>query len=86
MSCIYRFVQLVEGSWIVTDFTADNVVPAMSIRGHEYTGPCTRKQLRTELQGQPMFSGINGPMWGGEEIGGYVVRYESRDAYDRLSK
>lgn len=85
MSCIYRLVQLVDGSWIVNDFTSANLMIAMSVRGHEYIGPCTRKQLRPELQGQPMFSGVLGPMWGGEEIGGPVIRYESKDAYDRLS-
>ena len=85
MSCIYRFVQCVDGVWITNDFTEENVVCAMSVRGHEFTGPCTRKQLRSELQGQPMFSGVLGPMWGGEEIGGAVIRYESSEAYDKLS-
>ncbi len=82
---IYRLVQLVDGAWITTDFTDDNVIPAMSVRGFEYVGPCNRKQLRPELQGQPTFSGVLGPMWGGEEIGGPVVRYECQKAYDRLS-
>lgn len=82
---IYRLVSHVDGLWITEDFTEDNVIPAMSVRGYEFTGPCNRKQLRSELQGQPMFSGALGPMWGGEEVGETVIRYETREAYDRLS-
>jgi hypothetical protein len=82
---IYRLIQLVDGEWITNDFTEANVMAAMSVRGFEFTGPCKRKQLRPELQGQPMFAGVLGPMWGGEEIGGPVVRYEDQTAYDRLS-
>ena len=85
MKKIYRLVQYVDGVWLRHDFTDDNVIQAMSVRGYEFSGPCQRKSLREELQGAPTFSGVLGPMWGGDEIGGPVIRYESREAYDVLS-
>lgn len=82
---IYRLVSLVEGVWIKEDFIDANVIPAMSARGYEFTGICTRKQLRPELRYAPMFSGVCGPAWGGDEIGGPVIRYETTKAYAALS-
>lgn len=85
MGCKFRLVQLVDGEWITNDFTEDNVVPAMEIRGFTLTGMETRRGLRPELQGQPKFGGVLGPMWGGVENGEPVVRYECQSAYDKLS-
>lgn len=85
MQCTYRLVSQVDGRLIVDNFTPDNVIPAMSVRGFEHNGPCTRKSLRPELQGQPMFTGVCGPMWGGVENGVSVIRYETTAAYRTLS-
>lgn len=83
---IYRLVQLVEGTWGVADFTDENVIPAMEVRGFKFAGmQPPRGPLREELVGQPMFSRVIGPMWGGVENGAVVVRYEDQNAYDRLS-
>lgn len=81
----YRLVSLVDGTWITEDFTDANVIPAMEVRGYEFNGLCKRKQLRQELQGAPMFSGVCGPAWGGVERGGPVIRYETTKAYAQLS-
>jgi hypothetical protein len=47
-----------------------------------YNGPA-----RAELQGQPQFHGLLGPMWGGNdgEFGGPIIRYEDQSSYDVLS-
>lgn len=82
---IYRLVSIIEGKMIAEDFTDANVIPAMEVRGYEFTGLCKRKQLREELQGAPMFSGVCGPCWGGDEIRGPVIRYETTEAYAELS-
>lgn len=42
----------------------------------------THKRLRPELIGLPIFKGLLGPMYGGD---GYLARYETQAAYDRLS-
>lgn len=52
----------------------------MAIRDHVITGENRNKANRSELQGQPIFSGMCGPMWNGNG-----VRYESVEAYAILS-
>lgn len=81
----YRLVRIIEGQWLVEDFTEDQLVAAMEVRGMTYDKIETGRQLREELQGQPRFNGVAGPMWGGEEEGQPVIRYEDWKAYDRLS-
>lgn len=83
---IYRLVQQVEGRLIATDFNADNFIAAMSVRGFEFNGENRNRSNREELQGQPKFCGVCGPMWGGDEIGGAVIRYETVEAYRTLSQ
>lgn len=63
----------------------NNIVPALSVRGFEFDGFVKSKVLRAELQNQPKFTGLCGPMWGGMQDGQPVVRYETPEAYDILS-
>jgi hypothetical protein len=43
--------------------------------------------LRAELRGQPCFTGLCGPQWGGlNESGGPIVRYETWEAYKFYSR
>lgn len=65
----------------VVPHTAD-LIAWMAARGHIYTGDQKRRGLRPELLGQPMFSGLIGPMWGGEET---PLRYEDQAVYNELS-
>lgn len=83
---LYKLVQQVEGQMIVSTFDADNVIPAMEIRGFVLTGTNQNNRHRAELQGQPKFSGVNGPMWDGtrEDPEG-CIRYECPEAYRTLS-
>ncbi len=64
----------------ILNLTDENLVAALSIRGHELCGWNRNPRQRAELQGQPRFNGLCGPMWDGD-----AVRYESQAVYDRLS-
>jgi hypothetical protein len=56
-------------------------------RGFEYTGGEGGGQLRKELHGQPKFTGLCGPMWGGTADNGEpIIRYEDWDTYNILSR
>lgn len=63
----------------------NNIIPALEVRGFNFDGFENSKRLRAELQGQPKFTGLAGPMWGGMKDGQPVVRYETWKAYDILS-
>ena len=90
MTVKYRFVQRVEGQWIVTEVRRDNLAPWLEARGftvdgaldakHYRTGQARRTPLRAELDGQPIIRGLCGPAWDGD-----AVRYEDSDANDILS-
>lgn len=69
----YRLVGTVDGRLIAHDFTAEQLLPAFEVRGFEFTGYEFNPRLRPELRGQPVFSGLCGPMYGGEGI----IRYET---------
>lgn len=81
MTTKYRLIQEVEGQLIPSEFAGDNVYPAMEVRGFAHTGFNTNPRHRAELQGQPTFAGVCGPMWDGNG----VIRYETTAAYARLS-
>lgn len=48
-------------------------------------GTETGTHLRRELQGQPRLNALIGPMYGGQDGGKTVIRYETQEAYDRYS-
>ncbi len=77
----YRLVQQIEGQFIVSDFDELSVQAAMAVRGFIQDGVSTNTRLRVELQGQPKFAGLTGPMFGGDGI----VRYEDTAANRSLS-
>jgi hypothetical protein len=62
--------------------TADLIV-WMEARGFIWNGRAASKRLRPELQGQPTFEGLCGPMWGGEE---HPLRYEDWETNDQMSR
>lgn len=53
---------------------------AMEVRGYEFERVHRNPTTRKELQGQPVFAGLYGPMWDGD-----AVRYESHERYLDLS-
>ena len=66
-----RLIQMVDGLALVSNFTAENIIIAMEVRGYEFIGFNTNARQRAELQGAPKFRGVNGPMWDGDKL-----RYE----------
>lgn len=82
----YQLVQFVDGKFITSTFSEENIIPSLSVRGFEMLRLETRKSLRPELQGQPKFSRLIGPCWGGTaEDGSPIIRYEDNNAYQELS-
>jgi hypothetical protein len=77
-----RLIQLLEtGEWIKTEFAdAEQAIPAIEVRGFALRKLNNSPRQRTELQGQPVFQGLLGPMWDGD-----AIRYEDPRANDVLS-
>jgi hypothetical protein len=64
----------------------DHAVVAFAERGFVLAAYMDNPRVRTELQGQPKFEGLYGPMWGGwDDDGQAVIRYEDHGSYDFLS-
>lgn len=75
----YRLIQAVEGRMVATEVNGDNIYATMDIRGYEFAGLNNNHRQRIELQGQPIFKGVAGPMWDGD-----AVRYECAEAFARI--
>lgn len=54
--------------------------------GIESTEVYSNKNTRDELQGQPKFKEICGPMYNGKKNGSTIIRYETTDLYDSISR
>jgi hypothetical protein len=75
-------IQCIDGQLIVgMEVKIENLEVAMEARGYTVRGLCG-KPCREEMHGQPMFTKVIGPMYGGPGI----VRYEDEAAYEKLSK
>lgn len=82
----YQLVQMIEGEFTVTNFgPAVDFLAAMEVRGYSFVKLNTNPRQRQELQGQPIFGQLVGPMWGGMVEGAPCVRYEDSAACDALS-
>lgn len=77
MSNIYRLVAK-SG---VKDLTLEELKKNEEIDGKE-----DRTNLKKELQGQPKVRGFLGPMWDGTLDGKNVIRYETQEVYDIMSR
>jgi hypothetical protein len=78
-----EIVQTVDGVTIVTTVAIENLEAACAVRGWKVCGTKRSRniKIRPELEGAPMFSGLVGPMYGGEG----VVRYEDSATHARMS-
>ena len=74
----YRIVQNVDGEWITSEPT--DIIAWANVTGRTIVGYMNRPKVRAELQGQPMFSDLCGPMWDGD-----AIRYEDQRSNDILS-
>ena len=86
-SKLYQLVQSVDGTLISTIFTAEQLLPALEVRGFVAIG-ISPHRLRPELRGEPRFGNLYGPLWGGTcgETGLPIIRYEDASAYETLSE
>ena len=78
----YKLVQMVDGQMIASEFTDDNLIEAMEVRGFVQTEINWSSAHRVELRGKPIFKGLAGPMWDGPGS----IRYEDWDSYQVLSR
>jgi len=76
----YRLIQMMDGQMVRSEFTGANVYDAMEARGYKFLELNTCRSNRVELQLQPIFSGLCGPMWDED-----AIRYETKDVYDLMS-
>ena len=77
-----RLVRTVKDAGMVReDFgPAVDLIAAMEVRGYGFAGLNSNPRQRAELQGQPKFYGLCGPMWDGD-----AIRYEDAAANAALS-
>lgn len=78
----YRVVRRIDGELRARDYRMHRAdfVGEMEALGFEYTGDHKSKVTRPELQSQPQFAGLCGPMWDGN-----AIRYEDPEANAILS-
>jgi len=69
------------GGFAVDYCEIPRLVRIMAGEGYELNGYENNPRLRDELQGQPVFRGLIGPMYNGEGC----VRYENQAAYNAMS-
>lgn len=77
---IYQVVAKVEGQLRSASFTRQSLED-----WYEVIGTHCNHRTRKELQGQPVLKGYMGPMYNGMQDGSHVIRYESKEAFERLS-
>ena len=53
---------------------------------YQRIGTMSKKPLRAELHGQPILYGLLGAMYNGTKNGAHVIRYETQEVYDLLSR
>lgn len=89
----YEVVTMGPGGPVAAYFIgAAALTAAMVAHGFKYQGPTQSRRLRSELQGQPVFSGLCGPMWGGNapsdanDSADFTVRYEDSAANEVFSR
>jgi hypothetical protein len=85
MQVSYKIVQTISGTMIAT--CPSDIVAWAEASERRVVGLATSKRLRNELQGQPIISGLCGPMWDGYDAisGKPVIRYEDQASNDILS-
>jgi hypothetical protein len=58
----YRLIQSINRQ-LIMEFDADDFLAAMEVRGFQLVKLNANPRQRAELQGQPIFSTLCGPMW-----------------------
>ena len=77
-----RLVRTIEDRLVAQEFDEKFILNHMAQLGYEYAGRTKiGGHLRTELEDQPRFTGLCGPMWDGD-----AIRYEDQATNEYLSK
>lgn len=73
-----------EAGWSTHETTLESLIETATDLGYEHTGQSERHSplTREVLIGKPTFKGLYGPMYNGEDC---PLRYEAKEAYERLS-
>lgn len=81
----YRIVHEIHGHLIKSEFSGaldtNNIVIQANVLGFEFDKFNFNNRQRAELQGQPIFKGLVGPMWDGD-----AIRYEDERTYALMSR
>ena len=80
-----QLVQMIDRELIVSWTDEQSVHAFMEVRGFSFVKLNANQRHRAELQGQPVFAGVLGPMWGGLQDGKPTIRYEDADTYRAMS-
>lgn len=75
-----RVLLCIDGQTHTLELPIASLIDALEFRGHRLTAINRNPHQRAELQGQPKFEGLVGPMWDGDGI-----RYECPETYKLLS-
>jgi hypothetical protein len=81
----YQVVQHVDGQLVSNIVEPEHFEAWLQGRGLTVIGHHKSTATRHELQGHPTIYGLCGPLWGGDENGYPLIRYESPEAYTDLS-
>jgi hypothetical protein len=81
---LYKIIQTVNGHMVATQ-PAD-IFAWVEANNRSVVRINTNRRNRAELQGQPVISGLCGPMYDGEMGGVPVIRYEGSASNDILSR
>lgn len=77
-----RLVRTIEDRLVAQEFDIEHILNHMAALGFEYAGRTKKgSHLRSELQDQPRFVGLAGPMWDGD-----AIRYEDQATNEYLSR
>jgi hypothetical protein len=83
MQVSYRIVQTINHMMVAS--TPTDILAWAEVNNRKVIGISRSKVLRNELLGQPIISGLCGPMYDGHQDGVPVIRYEDQASYNLLS-
>lgn len=56
------------------------------LAAYKQTGSCQSTSVYRVMQGEPEFEGLMGPTWGGVWDGKPIIRYDTWEDYDSMSR
>lgn len=82
----YKYQVVSHGNLNTDNKSLKEIISFLKVRGVECNGVNINGHNREELQGQPMFNSLLGPMYNGKnKKGEIIIRYETQKVYNELS-